>query len=181
MKKLTIKDLEFANKLTPEFRDHLERFFPWWLDSLIPYYEEAKAIGADLFKLADCKPCGAECELYDKNGIGYYYSDHPWIKELSFNSDYKYINCYWFECFEEFYPRIKEDWRERIGNFCVYNMYLHRPWNLEEEYDCMAKRVDEYFKDITHDPDVTFMLSRISSICLNPRAVSYIKHHYTLE
>ena len=178
MKKLNISDLEFAQKLTPDFRENLERFLPQWLDSLIPYYEEAKQIGADTLKLVNHKPCGGECKLYDKDGIGYYLHESPSIKELSFNSDYKYINCYWYECFREFYSRIEDDWRERFDNFCAYNMYMHRPWNLSDKYSCMVRRVDDYFKNITNDPNVNFVLSGTSSICLNQRGINWVNYHY---
>lgn len=181
MTKFKISDLEFTQNLTPEFRDQLEQFLPQWLDSLVPYYREAKAIGADLFKLQDNKPCGGNYELYEKGNIGYYLSDYPWLRCLSFNSDFKYINCYWYECFREFYPRIEIDRNERINNFCIYNPYMHRPLNMNEKYDCLAKRVDEYFKTITNDPDVTFMLSGTSAICLTSRGVWWIKGHCRLE
>lgn len=181
MATLKISDLEFAKKLTPTFRDHLERFLPQWLDSLVPYYEEAKAIGADMFKLQDTMPCGGEYSLFEKDGIGYYLTDFPWLKCLSFNSDYKYIKCYWYQCFVDFYPRLDTDWKERIHNFGAYNWYMYRPFNMKEGYDCVAKRVDDYFKAITNDPDVTFMLSGTSVICLTPKGVRWIEDYCKLE
>ena len=45
-----------------------------------------------MFKLQDTMPCGGEYSLFEKDGIGYYLTDFPWLKCLSFNSDYKYIN-----------------------------------------------------------------------------------------
>lgn len=180
-KDLFIRDLPIAEKLTPTFCEALEQFLPQWLDSLVPYYEEARTQGVDVFRLADYMPCGASCKLYEKVGIGYYLEDHPYIKQLSFNSDYKYINCYWYECFREFYPRIEDDQSERIDNFIVYNPYMHSPWNLKEDYNCVAKRVDEYFKAITKDPDVTFILSGTSSICLNQRGINWVSYHYKLS
>lgn len=49
--------------------------------------------------------------------------------------------------------------------------------NMNEKYDCLAKRVDEHFKTITNDSDVTFMLSGTSAICLTSRGVWWIKGH----
>lgn len=58
---------------------------------------------------------------------------------------------------------------------------MYRPFNMKEGYDCVAKRVDDYFKAITNDPDVTFMLSGTSAICLTPRGVRWIKDYCKLE
>ena len=175
MKRIMINDLEMANNLTPDFIDHIERFLPEWLDSLIPYYEEAKHIGADTFKLVNHKPCGGDCRLYDKDGIGYYLHESPRIKELSFNSDYKYINCYWYGCFREYYPEIDENTQERILNFTGYNMYFSKIWNQKEEYSCVANRVDKYFKNATNNPNVRFVLSGTSTICLTTKGLNYTK------
>lgn len=40
--KITIRDLPVAERLSPKFMDALEVFLPKWLDSLLPYYKEAK-------------------------------------------------------------------------------------------------------------------------------------------
>ena len=40
--KITIRDLPVAERLSPRFMDALEVFLPKWLDSLLPYYKEAK-------------------------------------------------------------------------------------------------------------------------------------------
>lgn len=175
MKRIMISDLEFANKLTPNFVDNIEQFLPMWLDSLIPYYKEAKLIEADNFKLVNHKPCGASCKLYEKDGVGYYLSEMPWNKELSFNADFKYMNCSWYECFREFYPKLKENFWESCHNFMGYNLYFSKIWNLEEKYSCVAQRVDNYFKNITNDPNVNFVLSGTSTICLTEKGLKYAR------
>mgnify|MGYP006873193236 CR=1 FL=1 len=181
MKKNKLSELEFVQRLTPEFRDHFERFIPQWLDSLVPHYEEAKEKGAETFHLVNVKNCGNDFLSFEKNGIGYYLSEQPYIKEMTFNSDYKYKRCGWYECFCEFYPRLESDFDERISNFREYNCYMTKYLNKKEEYSCMAEWVNEYFKSITKDPNVYFILSDTSTICLTDRGVSWAKWANPLE
>ena len=176
-----IRDLELADRLTPDFVNAFEEFVPIWIKHLFPFYQEAKSKGDDILELVNFKPMGAECELYESNGIGYYRYKSCGLSILGFNSDYKYIKCYWYQCFVDFYPRLDTDWKERIHNFGAYNWYMYRPFNMKEGYDCVAKRVDDYFKAITNDPDVTFMLSGTSAICLTPKGVRWIEDYCKLE
>ena len=58
--------LDNIEKLTPTFRDAMEKFIPGWLETLLPYYQEAKQNGDDILELANYKPMGAVCNLYTK-------------------------------------------------------------------------------------------------------------------
>ena len=176
-----IKDLELANRLTPDFADAFEEFVPVWLQHLIPFYQEAKSKGDDILELVNYKPMGAECELYESNGIGYYRHKSSGLSMLGFNSDYKYQRVNWYECFRNFRPDVDEDETKRICNFSIYNAYFSRIFNTKPPYNELAKRVDAYFKTITGDSEVGFSLGRTSYIYFNKKGKDYIYLHHMLD
>ena len=161
-----------GDRLSPEFRKAFEEFIPKWLESLRPYYEEAKATGVDYLYLANYKTMGAKCQLYEKNGVGYYLSEYRGIKELAFNSDHHYIKCNWLECFEEAYPGI-----DNISNFSVYNLPLTRLWNKKQEYSEWAERINKCFQEIMGDTNVEFSISSTSAIFFNEKAKYFIDRY----
>lgn len=170
MRQLNLDDR--GDRLSPEFRKAFEKFIPKWLESLRPYYEEAKAIGADYLYLANYKPIGAECKLYEKNGVGYYLSEYRGIKELAFNSDHHYIKCNWLECFEEAYSGI-----DNVSDFGGYNFPLTRLWNKKPEYSEWANKINKCFQAIMGDTNVEFSISFTSAIFFNENA-KYITDKY---
>ena len=44
-----ISGLQIMDALTPKFREDFKQFLPQWLNSLLPYYKEAKTEGVDVF------------------------------------------------------------------------------------------------------------------------------------
>ena len=80
----------------------------------------------DILELVNYKPMGAECELYEKDGVGYYRSKSFELSMLGFNSDHKYQPVNWYECFRNFRPDVDADEIKRVCNFSIYNAYFSR-------------------------------------------------------
>ena len=176
-----IKDLKYADGLTPDFADAFEEFIPIWLNHLVPFYQEAKNCGDDMLELVNYKPMGAECELYEKDGVGYYRHKSCGLSLLGFNSDYKYQPVNWYECFQLFKPQVEADQTKRISNFTYYNSYVSRIHNTKPPYDELAKRIDTYFKDITGDLIVGFSFGNKSFIYFNDKAKAHIDYYHKLD
>ncbi len=176
-----IRDLELANRLTPDFVDAFEEFIPAWIKHLLPFYQEAKSKGDDILELVNHKPMGAECELYEKDGVGYYRHKSSGLSLLGFNSDYKYQPVNWYECFHLFNPGIKESQQDRISNSLYYNSYMSRISNTKQPYDELAKRIDAHFKTITGDSTVGFSLGNTSFIYFDKKGENYIYLHHMLD
>ena len=134
-----------------------------------------------LLKLANYLSDVADCRLYEEDGIPYCLIYKPWIKELGFDSHEKYIRCNWYECFCEQYPELVDDENERIDNFIGYNSYMSGISNRKEPYNCVANRIQDYFRKITKDNDVCFRLSHTSSICFTDKGKYWVKHYCTFE
>lgn len=176
-----IKDLDLAKSLTPDFVDAFEEFVPVWINHLLPFYQEARNCGDDLLGLENFKPMGAECELYEKDGVGYYRHKSSGLSMLGFNSGYKYQPVNWYECFRSFRPDVDEDETKRICNFSIYNAYFSRIFNTKSPYNELAKRIDAYFKAITGDSTVGFSLGCTSYIYFNKKGEDYIYLHHMLD
>lgn len=178
-----ITDQEWAQKLTPEFRDNLEDFLPRWLKSLIPYYQEGKEKGVDIFHLTNFGPNGCEQEgdMYEHNGIAYYYHKYPdQPSELGFNSKVGYRPCNWLGCFCQEYGYDTAS-SENHHNSLYYHYYMCRMYNTKPEYSIVADRADAYFKEITGDPGVCFSLSSSSLILYDEDLKGFVKHHYVFN
>lgn len=181
-----IKDLKWASHVSERFRDALEDFLPKWIESLLPYYQEGKEQGVDLFKIVNCLPNGRANEeiVYEHNGIAYY--QHHWpsssITTLGFDSQKGYRKCNWLECFCEFIPGGYDTAsRENLDNYLWYNTSFYRCYNRKPEYCDVAKRCDDYFRQLTGDPTVGLSLSGTSMIYYNDSAKLYIDRYCALE
>lgn len=177
--------LDNIEKLTPTFRDAMEKFIPGWLETLLPYYQEAKQNGDDILELANYKPMGAVCNLYTKNGISYYhFTTGNGLKILAFNSDDGYRRVNWRECLIEQYPDFDIDPDAKMGKFCeltknalYFDSYAWRVFNRKPPYDDLNNKIDAYFKQLTGDDKVGFSLSSTSMLYFNPRAKMYINNN----
>ena len=176
-----IKDLKYADELTPDFTDTFEEFIPLWLNYLVPFYQEAKKNGDDMLELVNYKPMGAECELYENNGIGYYRHKSCGLSLLGFNSEYKYQPVNWYECFRAFKPEVEEDQTKRISNFTYYNFYVSRIHNAKPPFNELANRIDSHFKAITGDSIVGFSFGNKSFIYFNDKAKAHIALYHKLD
>ncbi len=165
-----IKDLPEASKMTTWFANALEAFLPEWLESLVPYYLEAKNRDCDLFHLVNYKPMGAPCELYEKDGIGYYLSN----RTLAFNSDHHYVKCGWEECFRVAHPDYDKTSSENSCNSSATYNIMFRYFNRKPPYDILTTRCSDYFKTVTNDPEVCFSLSNTSYICMSEKWKDYV-------
>ena len=176
-----IRDLELANKLTPDFVDAFEDFVPIWINHLLLFYQEAKSKGDDILELVNYKPMGAECEQYEKDGVGYYRHQSCGLSMLGFNSDHKYQPVNWYKCFRSFRPDVDAAETKRVCNFSIYNAYFSRIFNTKPPYNELAKRIDAYFKAITGDSTVGFSLGYTSYIYFNNKAKAHIVLYHKLD
>lgn len=176
-----IRDLELADRLTPDFVDAFEEFVPIWIKHLFPFYQEAKSKGDDILGLENFKPMGAECELYEKDEVGYYRYKSCGLSILGFNSDYKYQLVNWYECFKSYRPDVEDEQTKRICNFGIYNAYFSRIFNMKPPFNELANRVNAYFKTITGDSTVGFSLGYTSYIFYNKNGADYIYLHHMLD
>jgi hypothetical protein len=175
-----ITDLDWAQKLTPEFRDNLEIFLPKWLDSLVPYYKEGKEQSIDVLRLSNFLPNGCDTEetMYENNGIAYYLHLGSWgLKTLGFDTTKGYRKCNWLECYIEEHPDYDTCYSENRQNFMYYNFPMSRMFNQRPKEKDLAERCDAYFKNITGDPGVGFSLSYTSMIYYNNRGKNYIDYY----
>ena len=134
----------------------------------------------DILELVNYKPMGAECELYEKDGVGYYRSKSFELSMLGFNSDHKYQPVNWYECFRNFRPDVDADEIKRVCNFSIYNAYFSRIFNTKPPYNELAKRIGAYFKAITGDSTVGFSLGYTSYIYFNDKAKAHIALYHKL-
>jgi hypothetical protein len=176
-----IKDLPEVSRMTPWFADAFEDFFPIWLQSIVPYYKEARAQGCDILWLSNFKPMGATAELYEKDDIGYYKHKGSSVSQLGFNADHHYIKCNWVEYFQVLHPDYNFADHNNYCNDMAYSFYMHRAFNRRPENNIVAKRCADYFKEITGDPEATFTLSYTSGVCFNKNALSYVEYYRALD
>ena len=176
-----IKDLPEVSRMTPWFADAFEDFFPIWLQSIVPYYKEARAQGCDILWLSNFKPMGATAELYEKDGIGYYLGQGGSFKYLGPNADYRYTKCDWKEFFEEMHPDYDPRTFENSSNYTACHNYLFRYFNRKPPYDVVTKRCSEYLQEITGDPKVLLSISSRSAICFDEKVLDWIEYAYKIN
>ena len=172
MAKFTLNGLKGADRLSPEFKQAFESFIPRWIESLIPYCEEARRQGVDFLCLSNYKPMGAPCELYEKDGTGYYMTEYRGVKQLAFNSDYRHIKCNWCECFNEMYPGI-----DNVHDFGAYNYYLTHLFHNRPEVKEWEDRINECFQKMTGCTDAELSIGNTSMVFFNDKARRYTDEH----
>ena len=172
MAKFTLNGLKGADRLSPEFKQAFESFIPRWIESLIPYCEEARRQGADFLCLSNYKPMGAPCELYEKDGTGYYMTEYRGVRELAFNSDYRHIKCNWCECFNEMYPGI-----DNVHDFGAYNYYLTHLFHNRPEVKEWEDRINDCFQKMTGYTDAELSIGNTSMVFFNDKARRYTDEH----
>ena len=178
-----IKDLPWASNLSERFRDAFEKFLPQWIESLLPYYQEGKELGVDLFSLQNTMDLGilsSSTDEYEKNGICYKLTKNQ-IIQLSFNGDKEYRKCNWLECFCDLTPDYDTTSMENIINYKYYNQAIARYFNIYPDYAELANRCDSYFKQITGDKTAGFSLGNTSFIHYNEKGLKYGNIHYLLD
>lgn len=183
MKEIDITDLKNLNFVDANFIDALEAFLPSWLESLVPHYEEAKIQNVELLALRNYLCLGTPPTLYEKNGFNYHLMKNEALggMELGFESSKKYHKLNWLECFEKEHSDLLAGENRRVLNLSGIRSYMSRISNRKEPYDYVAKQVDEYFKQITGDPNVGFSLGNDSFIYFTEKAKNYINLHHYLD
>lgn len=170
-----ISDLDWANKMTPQFRDRLEAFLPKWIeDKCVPFYREGKEKGVDYFYFGNFihhPSGGVPADVYVKDGYTYYWchEDPDNAKSLALCSNQglkEYRNINWKGCFCEEYPDFDTASIENMTNNLYYNVPMSRFFNKEKgKNSVLADRCNEYFQElIGGDPDAGFSLSSTSMI-----------------
>lgn len=182
MKRFKI-ELGATEKLTPKLKEKIEIFMPQWVKSLLPYYEEGLAQDVDIMALSNYMPVGDQGPLYEKDGIGYFLHEEGSARMLTFNCEYKYIKCNWEDCFKNFYPDYfkKGNERNQLEDFFYLHWHMWRLHNTKEGYNDVSRQVDEYFKELTGNPNAGLSLSSTSMIYYTPKGKWYIDNWCTLE
>ena len=179
------KDLPVADKLTPEFMDAFDIAIPEWLNALLPFYQEAKRIDADVFELWPVLLLGDYFNdgKYEKDGLGYYYCDNGSAKLLSLESNPKYpsFNLNWQHYSFDLHPEVGYYSVERTCDYLYTHNYLTRYHNRKPPYDIVNNRVNILFQELTGDPNAGISLSFKSYITLSSRGVSYVNSAYLID
>ena len=178
-----IKDLPWASSLSERFSDAFEKFLPKWIESLLPYYQEGKELGVDLFSLQNImnlRTHHSNTYVYEKNGICYNLTKNQ-INKLSFNGDNEYRKCNWLECFCDFLPNYDTASLENINNSLYYSRYITRCHNIHPENAELANRCNSYFRQVTGDDSVVFSLGRTSFICYNEEGNKYVQKYHLFD
>lgn len=178
-----IKDLQWASHLSERFRDEFEKFLPKWLESLVPYYQEAKKREVDLLCLQNIMYIGKPCDgtiLFESNGIGYTQLNTG-VKRLGFDGNKNYRKCNWLECYCEFSPDYNTASLENIVNSLYFRKYMTRHSNIHPENAELANRCNSYFQQITGDNNACLSLSGTSFISFNEKGLKYITNFHLLD
>lgn len=164
--------------LMPGYVDALENFLPKWLDSLLPYYREGKEKNVDVVAFANVVQLGNSIDytFYSSNGVDYCYNENKaWgVKILEFDGRVKSTITNWRELFLMKFPHYN-DYRNRS----VYDFaYFMRIANKKPENNIIADRCEQYFRQLTGDPNVQFSLSDTSAIIFKDKAKVYVENVY---
>ena len=169
----------FYAKTTPEFANAFQTFMPQWVESLVPYYYVAKRNNAELFGLSRVLDFSKDANIIEDNGVLYHITNIPgYFISMAVSADHKGATPgNWHYDFHYDEPNHLNN----VWNFVAYNSYLSRISNSKAPYDEVANAVNDYFLQLTGDPDVFFSLSFSSYICLTDRAKRYVMEHYYLK
>ena len=167
-----IKDLPGIEKLDPVFVNALDKHFFEYLEMHIPFYEEMKRKGADVFECQNCSTCGKDwAECYEKDGHYYRYSEDSCLKKcLSLNGGAGYEELNWRSLFWDKYPEYHganlENQISRNNDF--FHWYMQRYDKKDPKYKVIQERMKEYFSEITGDESVIFDAGWHTFIYFNP-------------
>ena len=152
----------FYAKTTPEFANAFQTFMPQWVESLVPYYYVAKRNNAELFGLSRVLDFSKDANIIEDNGVLYHITNIPgYFISMAVSADHKGATPgNWHYDFHYDEPNHLNN----VWNFVAYNSYLSRISNSKAPYDEVANAVNDYFLQLTGDPDVFFSLSFSSYI-----------------
>lgn len=179
------KDLPVAANLSPEFMGAFDCSIPEWLEALLPFYQEAKRMGADVFETWPVLLLGDSFNdgKYENDGRGYYFNDNGGAKILSVESNEKYpsINLNWQHYVIDLHPEIDPCSIKGSTDLMYSNHYLTRYHNQTPPYDAVFNRVNALFQQMTGDPEVCVSLSYNTFLALTPRGLAYVNDHYKID
>lgn len=183
MKTVFIRDLGVAKELSPEWVDAFEEFMPRWLERFIPFHQEAREKGVELFEAIGVICHTPEAVHYEKDGIGYLLHHTCGFGDiLALDGDYKdNEEIAWRDCFRHMFPEVDKDDFKRVKDFGYYNSYMSRVSNIKPPYDIVAKRADAYLKNLTGDSECGLSLGSRSFLYFTERAKSHIIYRHYLD
>ena len=165
----------------PGYIDALEAFIPEWLDSLLPYYVEGKKNDVDVMGFRNVVQLGdsTDYSFYSSNGVDYCLDDNKgWgVKVLEFDSRVKSTTANWRELFFMKYPHYNDYHNRSVYDFA----YFMRIANKKPENHIIADRCEQYFRQLTGDPNVQFSLSDTSAIIFKDKAKMFIDNVYKYD
>lgn len=152
-----IKNIQVASKLEPQLADDLEAFFPIWLESLIPLYEQAKSGGDFAFHIMHRISFDNSIPYFTVNGYDFYREQYFYCGGyhtlLSFYGGNRYHKVEWIN-----------DFKNRYGYGLTFNdainlmPYISRFSNKKAPYDSLNNNLSDHFRMLTNDPSVFISL-----------------------
>lgn len=184
-----IRGSEAAKKLTPEWMDAFDNIMPQWLKLLVPAYNTCKKRNVSFFQVSNVIDEWSKPAKIEEDGFSYLLWDKPEeVSRMSFDGNGSSWGTWeWRSLLEFRYPHLYEEYNPeyvRVGtelsDFATYHYYFSRYMNCREPYNFIADRVDEYFKELTGDPDVYFSLGGTCYFALDAKGRKYGNHfsHY---
>lgn len=180
-----IKGSEASKKLSPEWMEAFDSIMPEWLKVLVPAYNTCKERGVSFFEVANVIDTWSHPERFKEDGFSYQLWNRPGeCPRMAFDGtasgwgawDWKdLMRCRYHRLYDGYNPdyiRIGVELSDWEAYYCYFSRYM----NCREPYNFVADRVNEYFKELTGDPDVCFSLDGTSYFALDDAGRRYGGH-----
>lgn len=149
-----IRQLTVASKLDPRLVSDLEAFFPEWLESLLPFYNQAMDGGDFAFQLANVS--GSEPH-FTADGYEFYrtkrYYSGGCHTLLSFYAGNRLFRLDWQEVFI-----LRHGYEPSLSDKISLLNYISRLDNKRVPYDALNNNLSGCFRVLTGDPEVSVSL-----------------------
>lgn len=156
-----IKDLPVIQNIDPQFVDNLDNHFFNYVEMHLPFYQEMKRRGADVFKCQNISKMGEDgAERYEYDGHNYWFMETPlWGITLALDGHNHYEDLQWKSIFWDKYPQYDEsiwdnNWKDKNTHF--FHWYMQRYYKKDPKYNVVQDRMKEYFRYLTQDPEIVF-------------------------
>lgn len=160
MIKTFIKDLPGIEQLDPVFVEALDNHFFDYVEMHVPYFEEMKRKGADVFECQNCTTMGKDwAECYEKDGHFYRFDEKTCFgKCLSLDGGAGYEDLNWRSLFWTKFSQYHGAKLENLikGDNDFFHWYMHRYYKKEPKYNIVQDRMKQYFREFTGDDKVIF-------------------------
>ena len=181
-----IRDLNGIDRVSREWVDAFEAYIPNWITSLIPHYEVAKSVGANVLLLQNVISFGGDTSTkLDVNGVHYYVNENDWRfgKSVCFNANDGYCAANWKDGFDKVYtepPTLPNGISPALNDWIHYESYTCRYSNQKAPYDELSKRIEAYFQQLINDTTVGINFGSTSCVILDLSKRKAVQCHLKL-